>query len=451
MTRSGVVLRWDDGPVLDKHSTGGVGDKVSLLLAPILAACGGKVPMISGRGLGHTGGTLDKLDSIPGYKTAPDLALLRATVAEAGCAIIGQTPDLAPADRRFYALRDATATVESIPLIVASILSKKLAAGLDALVMDVKAGSGAFLPERERSAELARAIVAVARGNGLACEALLTDMDQVLGRTAGNAVEVREALAALAHPRGAEPRLHRGHAGAVRHAAAARRRPRDRRGGARRRRRGAHQRRGRRALRRDEPRARRPRGHRRRPGPPPAARAARAGGLPREAGRVRAIAVREVGVAVLELGGGRLREDQGIDHAVGLVDVAGLGEEVGPGGHPLAVIHAADAASAERAAERIRAAFAVGDAPAALPPLTEAREGRAVPPARGAARPPRGHRLARARSAGWRSGTGWRSRRGRSTATATCGATSSTSSRSSTGRSTVIRTAEDYRDVTSST
>ena len=165
--------------MLDKHSTGGVGDKVSLLLAPILAACGGKVPMISGRGLGHTGGTLDKLDSIPGYKTAPDLALLRATVADAGCAIIGQTPDLAPADRRFYALRDATATVESIPLIVGSILSKKLAAGLDALVMDVKAGSGAFLPERERSAELARAIVAVARGNGLACEALLTDMDQV--------------------------------------------------------------------------------------------------------------------------------------------------------------------------------------------------------------------------------------------------------------------------------
>src|SRR5918995_1211248 len=207
MTRSGTVLEWEDGPVLDKHSTGGVGDKVSLLLAPILAACGAKVPMISGRGLGHTGGTLDKLDSIPGYDTAPDLPLLRSAVAEAGCAIIGQTSDLAPADRRFYALRDATATVESIPLIVASILSKKLAAGLDALVMDVKAGSGAFMPTREQSAELARAIVTVARGNGLSCEALLTDMDQVLGRTAGNAVEVREALGVLTHPRAAEPRL----------------------------------------------------------------------------------------------------------------------------------------------------------------------------------------------------------------------------------------------------
>ena len=372
MTRSGTVLEWDAGPVVDKHSTGGVGDKVSLILAPVVAACGGLVPMISGRGLGHTGGTLDKLDAIPGYQTAPGLDLLRAVVGEAGCAIIGQTPELAPADRRFYALRDATATVESIPLIVGSILSKKLAAGLDALVMDVKAGSGAFMPSREKSAELARAIVAVARGNGLACEALLTDMDQVLGRTAGNAVEVRESLGVLTHPRAAEPRLvevtlalcatllrlgglhadddgaRAAAAEALTSGAAAERFARmcAALGGP--------------ADLLDDPDRHLPRA-------PHVLEV-----LPEAAGRVAAIAVRDLGVAVLELGGGRLREDGAIDHAVGLVDVAGLGEEVGPGGRPLAVVHARDAAGAERAAGRIRAAFAVGDAPAALPPLVEA-------------------------------------------------------------------------------
>ena len=208
MTRSGAVLEWDiDRPVIDKHSTGGVGDKVSLMLAPILAACGGAVPMISGRGLGHTGGTLDKLDSIPGYVTTPDLDRLRKVVGDVGCAIVGQTAELAPADRRLYAVRDATGTVESIPLIVASILSKKLAAGLDALVMDVKFGSGAFMSAREDADELALALVEVARGAGLPTVALLTDMDQVLGTTAGNAVEVRESLDYLtgAHR---EPRLH---------------------------------------------------------------------------------------------------------------------------------------------------------------------------------------------------------------------------------------------------
>src|SRR5437899_11814767 len=158
MTRSGSTLDWSrsglDGPVLDKHSTGGVGDKVSLILAPVVAACGGFVPMISGRGLGHTGGTLDKLGSIPGYDTAPGLDRFRATVRAAGCAIVGQTADLAPADRRLYAIRDVTATVDSIPLITASILSKKLAAGLDALVVDVKVGSGAFAPSLEAATEL---------------------------------------------------------------------------------------------------------------------------------------------------------------------------------------------------------------------------------------------------------------------------------------------------------
>ena len=182
------------GPVIDKHSTGGVGDKVSLILAPIIAACGGFCPMISGRGLGHTGGTLDKLEAIPGYRTDPDADLFRRTVAGVGCAIIGQTDDLAPADRRLYAIRDVTATVESIPLITASILSKKLAAGLDALVMDVKFGSGAFLTDLEAARRLADSIVAVANGAGLATTALLTDMNQVLGRSAGNGVEVREAI-----------------------------------------------------------------------------------------------------------------------------------------------------------------------------------------------------------------------------------------------------------------
>src|SRR5215213_3336812 len=198
MRDSGDVLDWADaglpGPALDKHSTGGVGDKVSLLLAPIVAACGGAVPMISGRGLGHTGGTLDKLDSIPGYDSTPDLDRFRQAVARAGCAIVGQTARLAPADRRLYAIRDATGTVESLPLIVASILSKKLAAGLDALVMDVKVGSGAFMPTRAEADELARAIVEVAQGNGLPTSALITDMNQILGRTAGNAVEVRESI-----------------------------------------------------------------------------------------------------------------------------------------------------------------------------------------------------------------------------------------------------------------
>src|SRR4051794_13474291 len=195
MRDSGTVLEWDlDRPVLDKHSTGGVGDKVSLMLAPVLAACGAAVPMISGRGLGHTGGTLDKLDSIPGYASTPATEVIRRVVREAGCAIVGQTADLAPADRRLYAVRDATATVESIPLIVASILSKKLAEGLDALVMDVKTGSGAFMAAREDAEALARALVEVATGAGLPTIALLTDMDSVLGTTAGNALEVREAL-----------------------------------------------------------------------------------------------------------------------------------------------------------------------------------------------------------------------------------------------------------------
>jgi len=201
MSRSGTVLDWRDmgldGPVVDKHSTGGVGDKVSFLLAPIAAACGCYVPMISGRGLGHTGGTTDKAESIPGYNTAPDFATFKHVVKSVGCAIIGQTADLAPADRRLYAIRDVTATVESIPLITASILSKKIAAGLDALVMDVKVGSGAFMPTHERSIELAKSIIATAANADLKTHAVLTNMNEVLGTTAGNALEIEEWMAYL--------------------------------------------------------------------------------------------------------------------------------------------------------------------------------------------------------------------------------------------------------------
>lgn len=198
MRDSGTVLNWDslklNGPVVDKHSTGGVGDVTSLMLGPMVAACGGYVPMISGRGLGHTGGTLDKFDAIPGYQTEPTSELFRQVVKDVGVAIIGQTGDLVPADKRFYAIRDNTATVESIPLITASILSKKLAAGLDALAMDVKVGSGAFMPTYELSKELAQSIVTVANGAGTKTTALLTDMNQVLAGCAGNAVEVVAAI-----------------------------------------------------------------------------------------------------------------------------------------------------------------------------------------------------------------------------------------------------------------
>jgi thymidine phosphorylase len=195
MVRSGDVMDWSDmnlnGPILDKHSTGGVGDKISLMLAPIIAACGGYVPMISGRGLGHTGGTLDKFDAIPGYDATPNNALFTKTVKNVGCAIIGQTANLAPADKRFYATRDITATVDCIPLITASILSKKLAEGLDGLVMDIKTGSGAFAADLKMAQDLANAIVEASTVN---TTAIITDMSQVIGYTAGNTLEVKETI-----------------------------------------------------------------------------------------------------------------------------------------------------------------------------------------------------------------------------------------------------------------
>jgi len=196
MRDSGDVLDWHDidAPIVDKHSSGGVGDKVSLMLAPMLAACGACVPMISGRGLGHTGGTLDKFDSIPGYQTVPDNNLFKRTVKEIGCAIIGQTGSLAPADKKIYSIRDICGAVESIDLITASILSKKLAAGLQYLVMDLKCGNGAFMDSIERGRELARSIVRVANLAGTKTSALLTDMNQVLGHNVGNALEMKEAV-----------------------------------------------------------------------------------------------------------------------------------------------------------------------------------------------------------------------------------------------------------------
>ena len=195
MKNSGKTLSWDlPGPIIDKHSTGGVGDTVSLILAPVLAACGAYVPMISGRGLGHTGGTLDKFDSIPGYNTSPNEELLRRVVSKVGCAIIGQTNELAPADKRLYAIRDVTGTVESIDLITASILSKKLAAGLEGLVIDVKCGNGAFMQDFNEASTLAKSLVTVSNESGCKTTALVTDMNQPLSQSIGNSLEVLAAI-----------------------------------------------------------------------------------------------------------------------------------------------------------------------------------------------------------------------------------------------------------------
>ena len=202
MRDSGDVMRWDlPGPVIDKHSTGGIGDCVSLILAPMLAAVGAYVPMISGRGLGHTGGTLDKLEAIPGVSTDVDEAAFRKMVGDIGCAIVSANHDIAPADKKLYAIRDVTSTVESIDLITASILSKKLAAGLDALILDVKVGSGAFMTSTEEAQALAQSLVTTANGAGCRTAALITDMNQPLATSAGNALEVAEVMAALTTPK----------------------------------------------------------------------------------------------------------------------------------------------------------------------------------------------------------------------------------------------------------
>lgn len=361
MTASGRVLRWSlDGPVLDKHSTGGVGDTVSLMLAPLVAACGGYVPMISGRGLGHTGGTYDKFESIPGYRAAPDLATFQKVVRKVGCSIIGQTPELAPADKRLYAVRDVTATVESIPLITASILSKKLAAGLDGLAMDVKFGNGAFMERVPAARRLARSIASVATSAGLPTTALLTAMDQPLASAAGNALEVRYAIeyltGAVVEPRmhdvvlalGAEMLLLGRLARTPASARAALQKALD--SGA------AADRFARMVAAMGGPRdlVDRPGAHLE---VPPVEVTVHADFR----GTVSRIDTRAVGLAVVSLGGGRTRPQDDIDHAVGLTRLAAVGDEVGAGANdrPLAVVHARTRAAADEAAVRIRAAYRV--------------------------------------------------------------------------------------------
>jgi thymidine phosphorylase len=363
MTRSGSVLAWSDtnGPILDKHSTGGVGDKVSLILAPVVAACGGVVPMVSGRGLGHTGGTLDKLSSVPGYHVAPDLTRFRAAVREAGCAIVGQTADLAPADRRLYAIRDVTATVDSIPLITASILSKKLAAGLDALVIDVKVGSGAFATSIEAAIDLSESLLAVAEGAGLRTSALLTDMSQVLGQDVGNALEVHEAIGVLTGQR-RDDRLYTvtttlasellvlgGLASDLATASAAVDKAMS--SGA------ATERFARMIAALGGPRdlIERPERHLLRAPVEVAV-------TPDAVGFVERVDARSLGLIVVELGGGRRHAEDTIDPAVGLAEVRGVGDSVDRD-RPIAIVHARSTTDAETAAARLREAVTVSAEP----------------------------------------------------------------------------------------
>ena len=371
MRDSGSVLNWKSldlhGPIVDKHSTGGVGDVTSLMLGPMIAACGGYVPMISGRGLGHTGGTLDKLEAIPGFDIFPQDDRFRQIIKDVGVAIIGQTNSLAPADKRFYATRDITATVDSIPLITASILAKKLAEGLDALVMDVKVGSGAFMPTFEQSELLAQSIVGVANGAGCKTTALLTDMNQVLASTAGNALEVREAVQFLTgeyrNPRllevtmalcaemlisgglaqsedQARVKLQRvldnGRAAEIfARMVAAQQGPAD-------------------FIERMDSYL-----------PAPMLSKAVYADHP---GIVSAMDTRELGMAVVALGGGRRRASDSIDYSVGFSNMAQLGA-VADNQQPLAIIHASSEANWQEAAAAVKRAVVVTDHPPEITPV----------------------------------------------------------------------------------
>ncbi len=360
MRDSGQVLAWDlPGPVIDKHSTGGIGDSVSLLLAPALAACGVFVPMISGRGLGHTGGTLDKMEAIPGYRALPGVEALRKVVAEVGCAIVGATEEIAPADKRLYGIRDISGTVESIDLITASILSKKLAAGLGGLVLDVKVGSGAFMARAEEARALAESLVRTANDAGCKTSALITDMNQSLGHSAGNALEVLEVMECLTGSAvnealwdvtaalGGEALVLAGKAadldaGAAMIDAAL-----------------------------ESGRAAEIFGRmvaalggpldfvERYPDRLPSAPVFRMVTSPR-AGFVARVNARALGEAVVRLGGGRLVGTDKVNPAVGLSGLAVIGEEMAPG-EPLAMIHASTEAKAEEAVRAVLAAYELAE------------------------------------------------------------------------------------------
>jgi pyrimidine-nucleoside phosphorylase len=376
MLDSGDRLRFDGFPVprADKHSTGGVGDKVSLLLAPMVASCGVAVPMMSGRGLGHTGGTLDKLESIPGMRTGLSLTDARAQVERIGCAMLGQTPEIAPADRKLYALRDVTGTVESIPLIAASIMSKKLAEGLNGLVLDVKTGSGAFIPDPARAIELASTMIGLGEAHGCPTVALLTAMDRPLGRACGHTLEVEEALEGL-QGRGPEDLMEVTYAlagemlllvGAAKDRADARRRLEgsvhsgkaletfgrviEAQGGDR-------------SVVDD-------------PAILPQAGAVEVYRAPRN-GVVTAVEPRRIGRAILELGGGRVRIEDRIDPAVGFVITVKPGDQV-YSGDPIASVFARDDAGVTSGLAALAEAIAIGDEGRLTPLITHRITSRGV-------------------------------------------------------------------------
>lgn len=373
MLQSGSILDFSEipKPKADKHSTGGVGDKTSVIIAPLVAACGVCVPMISGRGLGHTGGTLDKLESIPGYRVNLSPRELKEVLDRAGYAMAGQTAELAPADKKLYALRDATATIESIPLIVASIISKKGAAGLDALVIDVKVGSGAFMQNQARATELARALVSTGNSCGIRTRALLTDMNQPLGRAVGNSLEIKECVEILRgefHEK-ARPVLDlslqlAAHmlvlANTDNSISAARERLEEALSSGR-------------ALECFRKNIEAQGGEPRVVDDPGAFLPLVRLSAPIEAsfaGYVASINTMEIGHALAAIGGGRVRMEDAIDPTVGFVAEVKIGEKV-QAGQVLGVVFCGDEGKRRNAAARISASYAIKDAPVEEPELVK--------------------------------------------------------------------------------